>query len=90
MSAINNVQSQMVQMKRELLDDREAADERLIKKMRLDKGLQFKREKQHQFDETVQDQLESAQNCLSSTPLAIEKAIEALKEGEQLIKDRRK
>lgn len=93
MSAMNNVQSQMVQMKRELSDDREAADERLIKKMRLDKGLQFKKksnEKQHQFNETVQDKLESAQKSLSSTPPAIEKAKEALKEGEQLIKDRQK
>ena len=93
MSAMNNVQSQMVQMKRELLDDCEAADEWLIKKMRLDKGLQFKKklnEKQHQFNETVQDKIESTQKNLSSTPPAIEKTKEALKEGEQLIKDRQK
>ena len=77
MSAMNNVQSQMVQMKHELSDDREAADEWLIKKMRLDKGLQSKKksnEKQHQFNETVQDKLESAQKSLSSTPPATEKA----------------
>ena len=79
MSAMNNIQSQMVQMKRELSDDREAADE-LLMKMRL----QFKEsnEKQHQFNETVQDKLKSAKKCLSSTPPAIEKAKEALKEGE--------
>jgi hypothetical protein len=49
--------------------------------MRLDKGLQFKKksnENQHQFNETVQDKLESAQKSLSSTPPAIEKAREAL------------
>lgn len=93
MTAMNSVQSQMAQMKRELSEDREAADERLIKKMRLDKGLQFKKksnEKQHQFNETVQDKLESAQKSLSSTPPAIERAREALKEGELLIKDRQK
>jgi coproporphyrinogen III oxidase-like Fe-S oxidoreductase len=78
---MNSVQSQMAQMKRELSEDREAADERLIKKMRLNKGLQFKKKsnkKQHQFNETVQDKLESAQKSLNSTPPAIEKAREVL------------
>ena len=93
MSAMNNIQCQMVQMKRKLSDDREAADERLIKKMRLNKGLKFKKksnEKQYQFNERVQEKLEFAKKSVSSTPPAIEKAKEALKEGELLIKERQK
>ena len=93
LSAMNAVQNQMKEMKRNLSEERDAADERLVKKMRLDKGVQFKRkanEKQHQFNELVQDSLEAAQKSLSSAPPAIEKAKEALKEGEKLLKDRQK
>ena len=56
-------------------------------------GIQFKRksnEKQHQFNESVLDKLEVAQKSLSSTPPAVERAKEALGEGEQLIKNRQK
>ena len=93
LSAMNAVKEQMKEMKRDLSDERDAADERLVKKMRLDKGVQFRRkgnEKQHQFNEVVQDKIEAAQKSLSSAPPAIEKAKEALKEGEKLLKDRQK
>ena len=63
LSAMNAVQNQMKEMKRNLSEEWDAADERLVKKMRLDKGVQFKRkanEKQHQFNELVQDSLEAA------------------------------
>ena len=92
LTTMNAVKEQMKEMKHDLSDERVAADECLVKKMRLDKGVQFKRkgnEKQHQFNELVQDKIEAAQN-LSSAPLAIEKAKEALKEGEKLMKDRQK
>ena len=80
-------------MKRELSEEREAADERLVKKMRLDKGIPFKRkanEKQHNFNEEIKDKIEAATKSLNAVPPAIEKAKEALEEGEQLISARQK
>ena len=83
----------MSAIKRDPTEERDAADERLVKKMRYDKGVQFKRkanEKQHRFNEEVQDKIEAAQRNLSSTPPAVERAKEALKEGEELLKNRQK
>jgi hypothetical protein len=60
LSAMNAVKEQMKEMKRSLSEDRDAADERLVKKMRMDKGVQFKRkanEKQHQFNELYRIEL---------------------------------
>ena len=93
LSAMEGIQSQMQAMKRELSEDRDAADERLVKKIRMDKGLQFKRkshEKQHNFNEQVLDKIEAAQKSLSSTPPAVDKAKEALKKGEKAIVSRQK
>ena len=47
-------------------------------------------QKQHQFNEVVQDKIKAAQKSLSFAPPAIEKAKEALKEGKKLLKDRQK
>ena len=93
MGAMKGIEDQMRSMKRELSDEREAADDRLVKKMRLDKGIHFKRkanEKQHNFNEEVKDKIESATKSLDAVPPAIEKAKEALKEGEQLLTTRQK
>ena len=93
LSAMKGIQDQMTAMKRELSEERDAADERLVKKMRLDKGIQFKKkgnEKQHQFNEKVKDRIEAASRFISATPPAVEKAKEALQEGEQLITARQK
>ena len=93
LTAMNAVKEQTREMKCNLSDERDAADECLVKKMRLDKGVQFKwkgNEKQHQFNELVQDKIEVAQKSLGSAPPAIEKAKEALGEGEELLKDRPK
>ena len=52
--------------------------------------MQFKRkgnQKQHQFNEVVQDKIKAARKSLSSAPPAIEKAKEALKEGKKFLKD---
>ena len=90
---MKGIQSNMSKMKRELSEDREAADDRLVKKMRLTKGVEFKRkgnEKQHIFNEGVRDKFECAAKALSATPPAVEKAREALKEGEDLITARQK
>ena len=90
---MEGIQDNMSNMKRELSEDREAADDRLVKKMRLTKGVEFKRkgnEKQHVFNEAVRDKFECASKALSATPPAVEKAREALKEGEELITARQK
>ena len=91
MASMSDIKEQMMTRRKELSDERDAADERLVKKMRLDKGIQFKRksnEKQHQFNESVLDKLDVAQKSMSSTPPAVERAKEALGEGEQLRIDR--
>ena len=72
----------------ELKDERESADERLIKKMRLEERLTFRKignEKQYKFNEEVQDKLDSADATLAQRPLAVEKARSLLQEGQKLI-----
>ena len=54
MAAMKGIQSNMKTMKREFSVEREAADDRLVKKMWLTKGVEFKRKdnkKQHIFNE---------------------------------------
>ena len=51
------------QLRRKLKDERESADKRLVKKMRLEKWTTFRKignEKQYKFNEEVQDKLDSA------------------------------
>ena len=43
MSARRGIEDQMKSMKKELCEEREASDEWLVKKMRLDKGVTFKK-----------------------------------------------
>jgi hypothetical protein len=93
MAAMKGIQKNMESMKRELSTEREEADERLLKKMRLTKGIEFKRkgnEKQHVFNEEVKDKIETATKALCSTPPAVDRAKEALKEGEKLLTARQK
>ena len=92
MATMKGIQRNM-ESKRELSSEREAADDRLLKKMRLTKGIEFKRkgnEKQHVFNEEVKDKIESATKALCSTPPAVDRAKEALKEGEKLLTARQK
>ena len=72
----------------ELKDERESADEQLIKKMRLEERLTFRKignEKQYKFNEEVQDKLDSADATLAQRPPAVEKARSLLQEGQKLI-----
>ena len=58
LSAMKGIQHKMEAMKRDLSDEREAADEHLIKKMQLYKGIHFKRKgnkRQYSFNEEVKD-----------------------------------
>ena len=58
MVTTKGIQQHMESMQRELSEEREAADDRLIKKMRLTKGIEFEckgNEQQHVFNEEVKD-----------------------------------
>ena len=83
----------MASLKRELASDREAADERLIKKLKLEKPPSFKKkthEKQYHFNEEVSSKLEAASASLSEVPPAVEKAKTQLEEGLKLVCERQK
>ena len=93
MQAVWNVKSKVDDklsvMKREM----ESADDRLVKKMRLDNRPTFKKrgqKKQYQFNKQVQDKVDAATSALEQTPPALEKARAFLKEGKKLITLRQK
>ena len=61
------LRDEMQSLKRELSQDREAADDRLVKRMRMEKGPTFKKkshEKQFQFNATIMDKMEEATAAL--------------------------
>ena len=67
LTAIAGIQDQMQSMKRELVEDREAANERLVKRIRLDKAPSFKKkghEKQFRFNEEVREKIAAASDCI--------------------------
>ena len=83
----------MSTMKRELMEERECADERLVKRMKLEKVPSFKKkshEVQYRFNEEVRSKFEAAKTAISEAPPAVEKAKTALEEGEKLITERQK
>ena len=87
------LQDEMQPLKRELSQEREVADDKLVKRMRLDKGPTFKNkshEKQFEFNATVMDKMEDATSALQQTPPAVEKAKTSLAEGMASIKSRQK
>ena len=84
---------EMQSLKRELSQEREVADDRLVKRMRLEKGPTFKKkshEKQFEFNTTIMDKMEDATSALQQTPPAVEKAKTSLAEGMASIKARQK
>lgn len=65
---MTSLKGEMASLKREIAGDREAADERLLKKIKLEKAPTFKKklhEKQFQFNEEVACKLDSASASLS-------------------------
>ena len=77
--------------KRELVGDKEAADEQLLKKMKLEKPPVFKKKthkKQYHFNEEVTCKFDAAMEALSETPPAVEKAKTLLEEGVKLVSER--
>ena len=89
-----NIDQKLSTMKRELKEERESANERLVKKIRLDNKPTFRKKshkKQFLFNEQVRDKLvDSDTAALDQTPPAVEKARSFVKEGEKLIDVRQK
>ena len=80
-------------LKQELAEEGEAANERLAKHMKLDKALTFNKkahDKQYCFNETATDKIQEAQaqTALNQSTPALEKAKSAFTEGEKLIHGR--
>ena len=86
------VTDKMGQLKRELTQEQEEANDRLAKRMRLERPTFKKKthEKQHHFNEEVRAKVAEASDALAQTPAAVEKAKSLLEEGEKLILDRQK
>ena len=92
LTAIVGIQDQMQSMKIELAKEREAANEWLVKCIRLEKAPSFKKghENQFRFNKEVCEKIAIVSDCLVATPLAVERARESLKEGEDLVVSRQK
>ena len=89
----DKMDERMSTMKRELTEERERADERLVKRMKLEKMPTFKKkshEVQYRFNEEVRSKFEAAKTAISEAPPAVEKAKTSLEEGEKLITERQK
>ena len=89
-----NMDEKLSQMRREMRQERDTADERLVKRiMRMNKQPSFKKpgyKKQFHFSDKVRDKLEKADAALVQQPPAVEKARAALLEGQKLIELRQK
>ena len=93
LAAIKCMREEMTEMKKEMIQERQAADERLVKKLKLDPTPVFKKKghkKQFRFNSSVDDKLGSVSAALDENPPAIEKAKTALEEGKELITNRQK
>ena len=87
------MKDEMQSLKRELSQEREVADDRLVKKIRLEKGPTFKmkaHEKQFEFNAAVIDRMEDIDSALKQTPPAVEKARSIVVEGMKSLKSRQK
>ena len=93
LTAMVGIQGQMQSMKRDMAEERDAANEWLVKCIRLEKAPSFKKkghEKQFHFNEEVREKIVTASDCLVATPPAVERARESVKEGEDIIIARQK
>ena len=94
LQAVNDVFTvKMSELKRELVQEQEESNERLVKRLRLEKPPVFKKkthEVQFRFNEDVRSKMSAAAGALSQAPPAVEKAQTLLEEGEKLINNRQK
>ena len=89
----DGLRDELTSLKRELTSERQVADERLLKKLKLEKMPTYKKkahEKQFIFNEGVSSKVEEATVALSETPPAVEKAKNLLEEGKKLLCERQK
>ena len=87
------MKDELAVMKRELSTEREAANEKLVMKIKLEKIPSFRKkghEKQFRHNEEVRLKLSEARSTLDEQPVAVEKAKQLLEEGEKLINERQK
>ena len=71
LSAITSLKSEMADMKKDMAQERQAADERLIKRIKLDPTPTFKKkgnEKQRKINSQVEEKLMSVSAALQETP----------------------
>ena len=89
-----NVDAKLSSMKRELKEELASADDRLVKKIRLDSKPTFKKkghEQQFMFNEQIRDKLvDDVRTALDQTPPAVEKLRSLVNEGEKLLDIRQK
>ena len=93
LQSLEEMKTAMAALKRSFSEDREATEERVAKRIRLDPPPTFKRKghgKQFAFNSTLEDKLDVCRASLDETPPSIEKAKAALEEGKKLIKERQK
>jgi len=89
----DGMREELSSLKRELTSDRQAADDCLLKKLKLEKVPTFKKkahEKQFVFNEEVSSKVKEATAALAETPPAVEKAKTLLKEGKKLLSEGQK
>ena len=92
-TAKDGMREEISALKRELSQDREAADERLLKKMKLEKAPTFRKkthEKQFQFNKELACKMDAASAALKEASPALEKAKTLLDEGLKLVCERQK
>ena len=92
-SAISDIQGQLSSMKTGMSRKRREADNRLVKRMKLQHTTVFAKkgnERQYRFNEDVKDKFQAAAAVLNVTPPDVEKAKAPLKEGENLVDKRQK
>ena len=80
-----SLKEELSTLKRELSAEREAADEKLVKKLRLEKAPVFRKKghkKQYIHNEEVRMKLSDTCSAFSEAPPAVEKAKTLLEEGE--------
>ena len=89
----DGMREELSSLKRELTSDRQAADDRLLKELKLEKVPAFKKkvhEKQFVFNKEMSLKVEEATATLAETPPAVEKAKTLLEEGKKLLSERQK
>ena len=93
LQSLEEMKTAMAALKRSCSEDREATEERVAKRIRLDPPPTFKKKghgKQFVFNSTLEDKLDDCKASLDEIPPSIEKAKAALEEGKKLIRERQK